>query len=69
MSSSMARECNVEREKQRMSFGMENTILKGKEGGEEEAGYVLWHGEDYSKGKGMRTGRSGVCPLAWRRLF
>ena len=69
MSSGMARECNVEREKRGMSSGMAKTILKGKERGEEEAGYVLWHGEDYSKGKGMRRGRSGVCPLAWRRLF
>ena len=68
MSSGMARESNVEREKRGMSSGMAKTFLKGNERGEEEAGYVFWHGED-SKGKGMKRGRNGVCPLAWRRLF
>ena len=45
------------RKKRDMSSGMAKTILKGKERGEEEAGYVIWHGEDYFKEKGTRTGR------------
>ena len=62
------------RKKRGMSTGIAKTILKGKERGKEESRYVLWHGEDYSKGKGTRRGRSrvcrsGVCPLAWRSLF
>ena len=39
------------RKKRGMSTGIAKTILKGKERGKEEARYVLWHGEDYSKGK------------------